>query len=66
MFLPTHGSLDIPDARLVVPGEPARSVLLERMLTSDKTLRMPPDGLRVDEDGIRRLECLGFRIKRLP
>ena len=30
---PLHHKFDIPDARLVVPGDPARSVLLHRMAT---------------------------------
>ena len=33
---PLHHKFDIPDARLVAPGDPARSVLLHRMATRDR------------------------------
>ena len=38
--LPTHGGLDLTDARIVSPGQPDQSVLLERMQTDDTNLRM--------------------------
>ncbi|MDE2758467.1 MAG: hypothetical protein OXI92_18180, partial [Acidobacteriota bacterium] len=33
---PLHHKFDIPDARLVAPGDPDRSVLLHRMATRDR------------------------------
>lgn len=38
---PSAGDLGIPDARLVVPGDPARSILLQRLTRTD-FFRMPP------------------------
>lgn len=49
--IPQNGDLDIADARLVAPGAPAQSVLLQRMMRRD-ALGMPPLGSkRVDEVG---------------
>ena len=53
--LPTHGGLDLADARIVSPGQPDQSVLLERMQTDDTNQRMAPGSLRVDTEGIERL-----------
>ena len=52
---PTHGSLEIEEARIVVPGAPQRSVLLERMISDAANLRMAPGGLRSDEAAVARL-----------
>jgi uncharacterized repeat protein (TIGR03806 family) len=53
---PTHGTLDIRDARIVALGDPARSVLLAR-IRSDGTNKMPPrSGLSFDEEGAALLE----------
>jgi len=38
---PTEGGLGLSDARLIAPGAPERSVLLQRMLSTDAN-RMPP------------------------
>jgi uncharacterized repeat protein (TIGR03806 family) len=49
---PQNGDLGITDARLFAPGEPARSLLLERISRLDST-RMPPSSSNmVDPDGI--------------
>jgi uncharacterized repeat protein (TIGR03806 family) len=49
---PTLGDLDIPDARIIAPGEPARSELLARMSRRDAD-GMPPLASRLpDTEGI--------------
>jgi mono/diheme cytochrome c family protein len=49
---PQNGDLGIINARLLVPGEPNRSLLLERISRLDST-RMPPSSSNVlDTDGI--------------
>ncbi|MCK6502875.1 PQQ-dependent sugar dehydrogenase [Myxococcota bacterium] len=53
---PSQGDLGIEDARIVAPGEPARSVLLARIRDLGAA-RMPPLGsLQVDEAGAARIE----------
>ena len=54
---PQAGAFDIPAARIVAPGDPARSVLLARMRTLDER-RMPKLASRVvDEAGIAAVEA---------
>lgn len=54
---PRHGDLGLPDARLIAPGDPARSVLLARMRATD-VHRMPPIGsLVVDTASIDAVEA---------
>src|SRR5690606_20426666 len=49
---PVAGDLGISNAQLIAPGEPARSVLLERMKVRN-LYQMPPLGSHlVDEDGV--------------
>jgi len=49
---PTQGNLGIANAKVIAPGAPGRSVLLERMKRLD-TYRMPPVGsLAVDPAGV--------------
>jgi uncharacterized repeat protein (TIGR03806 family) len=49
---PVAGDLGISNAQLIAPGEPARSVLLERMKVRNQ-YQMPPLGSHlVDEDGV--------------
>lgn len=50
---PTVSTLGIPDGKLLVPGQPEKSILLQRMSRTDEH-RMPPlSSLRVDEGGIK-------------
>jgi len=50
--MPQNGDLGITDARLLAPGEPARSLILERISRLDSA-RMPPSSSnKVDPDGI--------------
>jgi hypothetical protein len=50
---PAHGSFSIKDAKLVVPGHPEQSILLERMKMTGLG-RMPHIASRVvDETGVR-------------
>ncbi|MEE4383194.1 MAG: PQQ-dependent sugar dehydrogenase [Pseudomonadales bacterium] len=54
---PSSGSLGIADARIVDPGSPATSVLLERIRRLDDT-RMPPLSSHVvDETGVTLVEA---------
>jgi uncharacterized repeat protein (TIGR03806 family) len=54
---PVETTLDIAGARAVVPGNPARSVLLERMKRTDARGRMPQLGrLQVDDRAVSRVE----------
>jgi len=41
------GDLGIPGARLIVPGEPEKSILLQRLIRHD-SFRMPPTALNDD------------------
>jgi uncharacterized repeat protein (TIGR03806 family) len=53
---PDHGDLGITDARLLVPGDPGRSVLVRRMAATDET-RMPGLGSTVvDAEGVTLVE----------
>ena len=50
---PIHTTFDLPDARLVAPGSPERSVLLKRISTRG-TGQMPPLSSHLpDEEGVR-------------
>ncbi|MEZ5509713.1 MAG: hypothetical protein R3F47_07405 [Gammaproteobacteria bacterium] len=40
--VPSAGDLGIADARIIAPGDHTRSMLWERMHTSDSVTRMPP------------------------
>ena len=61
---PEQGGLGLDDPRIIAPGEPARSVLLDRMRRRDAE-GMPPLGTNLSdaeavqlvEDWIRALEC---------
>ena len=55
--LPQQGDLGIADARILAPGAPERSTLLQRMISLDPTVRMPPLASGVaDELGIQVLQ----------
>ena len=50
---PVHDTYGLPDARLIVPGSPERSVLLHRMSHRDRG-HMPPLATSiVDRDAVR-------------
>lgn len=52
--IPRRGDLDLPDARLIAPGYPERSVLYQRISTRDHPYFMPPLATsRVDEKGTK-------------
>ena len=60
---PLHHKFDIPDARLVVPGDPARSVLLHRMATRGRgkmpqlaTSLVDRQAVELIREWIRRME----------
>lgn len=60
---PLHHTFDLPDARLVAPGSPERSVLLHRM-THRGPGHMPPLATsRVDEEAVR---MMGEWIRSMP
>ena len=51
---PEHGDLGIPDARIIEPGDPDRSLLYARMTRRDDPEMMPPLGSHVvDEAGAK-------------
>ncbi len=53
---PTRGSLGLPNAKIVAPGQPDSSVLLARMNTRDPQLQMPPIASHlVDSAGVALL-----------
>ena len=60
---PGQGALGIPDARIIAPGDPRRSVLLQRMRRTDE-LGMPNIGHHlVDREAVRQVEQW---IRQLP
>lgn len=63
---PLHDTFGLPEARLVAPGMPDRSVLLHRLATTGKG-RMPPlaSGI-VDEEAVRLLRDWIKGLKALP
>jgi uncharacterized repeat protein (TIGR03806 family) len=55
--VPQAGDLGVPDARIIVPGDPSRSILALRMRALDVN-RMPILGTRVvDEAGVAAVEA---------
>lgn len=52
---PTRGDLGIPDARLIAPGDPDRSVLLARDSRRDSAAMPPLGSLLINEAGIALL-----------
>ncbi len=53
---PVHDSYGIPDAKLIAPGHPERSVLLQRLAHRDKGF-MPPLATRlVDHEAVKLME----------
>ncbi|MHB1560306.1 MAG: PQQ-dependent sugar dehydrogenase [Isosphaeraceae bacterium] len=60
---PVHDALGLPDARLIAPGAPERSVLFHRISRRD-TRKMPPLGSNeVDREAVR---FIGEWIRGLP
>lgn len=60
---PVHHTFDLPDARLVAPGHPERSVLLRRISNRDKGFMPPLATSIVDRQAVRLLEEW---IRQLP
>src|SRR5262249_26305712 len=54
-FKPIHTTLGIPDAKLIVPGEPEESVLLKRAEWRGRDQMPPLATSRVDEAGMALL-----------
>src|SRR5262249_10325821 len=52
---PLHATFDLKDAKLIAPGEPDRSVLLQRIGTRGKGQMPPLSSNRVDEAGVKLL-----------
>ena len=63
---PSQGDLGIPDARIVAPGDPARSVLLWRMSTRDTTQMPPLATVEVDSAGTDLIESWIAEMERCP
>jgi uncharacterized repeat protein (TIGR03806 family) len=54
---PSKGNLGVAGAKLIVPGQPARSVLSLRMHTLEARFRMPPIGSAVvDAEGVKVID----------
>ena len=47
---PSSADLGVPDARIVAPGSPDRSLVVQRMLSLDEARRMPPTGTKKVDD----------------
>ena len=63
---PLHGTMDVEDARLVVPGHPERSMLYTRVNTRG-TNQMPPTSTNlVDDLGARLLFAWIERLEAKP
>jgi len=52
---PLHHTFDLPEARLVSPGHPERSVLLHRIGMRDKGFMPPLSTHQIDEPGVKLL-----------
>ena len=63
---PSHGSLNLDQPSIVAPGQPERSVLLERIRVEDSALRMAPGNLRVDDEGLARLRAWIESLENCP
>jgi uncharacterized repeat protein (TIGR03806 family) len=62
--MPTHGTLDIADPKIIAPGHPEKSVLPLRMKKLDPHLRMPRAGSNVvDEEGVKLIERWILELK---
>ncbi len=63
--VPRVNALGIPNARVVAPGDPARSILARRMRLRGSPLQMPPLGTHVaDRRAIRTIERWIRRLGR--
>jgi hypothetical protein len=63
---PVHSTFDRPEARLIAPGDPARSVLLHRLsVRGPNSGQMPPLSThRVDQAGVELLTEWCRRLKK--
>ncbi|MGC4079516.1 MAG: PQQ-dependent sugar dehydrogenase [Rubrivivax sp.] len=63
---PSRGDLGIPNAKILAPGAPGLSVLVQRMQHTD-VWRMPPLGTRrVDEEGVGLVTALAQSTTACP
>lgn len=63
---PVRGNIGIADAKLLAPGAPAKSILVQRMRRTD-AWRMPPLATRtIDEEGAATLEEFVRETKSCP
>jgi mono/diheme cytochrome c family protein len=61
--VPTQGNLGIPNARIIAPGDPSASVLLERIVTTGPN-RMPPIASLIEDQEATAL--ISTWISQLP
>jgi glucose/arabinose dehydrogenase len=61
---PVHATFDLPDARLVAPGSPERSVLLKRTGTRGPNQMPPLSTSRADEAGLALLREWVLSLKK--
>ncbi|HEU0036458.1 MAG TPA: PQQ-dependent sugar dehydrogenase [Kofleriaceae bacterium] len=62
---PTRGDLGITDARRLVPGDPARSIVMSRITRRDG-YAMPPSAYAPDAAGLRLVEAWIESLERCP
>ena len=63
---PNHATFDLPDARLVAPGSPERSVLFKRMSMRGPGQMPPLASTRVDEAGVKLMREWIATLKPKP
>jgi mono/diheme cytochrome c family protein len=63
---PIHTSFGLPDARLIAPGDPDRSVLLKRIATRGPNQMPQLSTNRVDEQGVALMREWIQSLKKSP
>jgi hypothetical protein len=63
---PLHHTFDLPDARLIVPGHPERSVLLQRISGRKEGFMPPLATTLVDEEAVKLVREWIKQIKEGP
>jgi hypothetical protein len=61
---PVHQTFDLPDAKLVAPGVPERSVLLHRLGTRGPGQMPPLATSRVDPEGVELIRAWCRSLKK--
>ena len=64
--LPVHHTFDLPNARLIAPGHPERSVLLKRISTRGRGQMPPLASTQVDRDAVALMTEWIRSMRQLP